>query len=189
MNYEQNRQSTQNYRHGPPVPQPDYRSPRPIEPQYQQAHRNSPKVSHQEVEINPAINLDGEDSSLFGDCVAGFITILSVFLIVLTFPFSLCACIKMVQEYERAVIFRLGKVKRGGAVGPGLFFFIPCIDQIVVRDLRTVSFDIPPQEILTKDSVTVSVDAVVYYRISSPLAAVCNVGNYASSTKLLASTT
>ena len=63
----------QNYRHGPPVPQPDYRSPRPIGPQYQQAHQNSPKVSHQEVEINPAINLDGEDSDLFGDCVAGMV--------------------------------------------------------------------------------------------------------------------
>ena len=55
--------------------------------------------------------------------------------------------------------------------------------------MRTVSFDVPPQEILTKDSVTVAVDAVVYYKIHSPLAAVCNVTNYASSTKLLASTT
>jgi len=61
--------------------------------------------------------------------------------------------------------------------------------QIVVTDLRTVSFDVPPQEILTKDSVTVAVDAVVYYKISSPLAAVCNVSDYANSTKLLASTT
>merc|ERR1719490_480278 len=95
----------------------------------------------------------------------------------------------MVQEYERAVIFRLGRVKRGGAVGPGLFFIVPCMDQIMVTDLRTVSFDVPPQEILTKDSVTVAVDAVVYYRISSPLSAVCNVADFAKSTKLLASTT
>ena len=58
-----------------------------------------------------------------------------------------------------------------------------------MTDLRTVSFDVPPQEILTKDSVTVAVDAVVYYKISSPLAAVCNVNDYAKSTKLLASTT
>ena len=63
------------------------------------------------------------------------------------------------------------------------------MDQIVVTDLRTVSFDVPPQEILTKDSVTVSVDAVVYYKISSPMFAVCNVNDYAQSTKLLASTT
>ncbi len=63
------------------------------------------------------------------------------------------------------MIFRLGRVKKGGAVGPGLFFIIPCIDTISVVDLRTVSFDVPPQEILSKDSVTVAVDAVVYYRI------------------------
>ena len=61
--------------------------------------------------------------------------------------------------------------------------------QIVVTDLRTISFDVPPQEILTKDSVTVAVDAVVYYKISSPMSAVINVSDYAKSTKLLASTT
>merc|ERR1712004_316585 len=77
--------------------------------------------------------------------------------IVITFPISLFMCIKVVQEYERAVIFRLGRIKKGGAQGPGLFFIIPCIDQCVVVDLRTVSFDVPPQEILTKDSVTVAV--------------------------------
>ena len=59
----------------------------------------------------------------------------------------------------------------------------------MVTDLRTVSFDVPPQEILTKDSVTVNVDAVVYYKIKDPMAAVCNVADYAKSTKLLASTT
>merc|ERR1712072_197481 len=95
----------------------------------------------------------------------------------------------MIQEYERAVLFRLGRVRSGGPVGPGLFFIIPCIDAIAVCDLRTVSFDVPPQEILTKDSVTVAVDAVVYYKIREPLAAVCNVADYAKSTKLLASTT
>ena len=77
----------------------------------------------------------------------------------------------------------------GGAVGPGLFFIIPCMDTIVVTDLRTVSFDVPPQEILTKDSVTVAVDAVVYFKISNPMAAVCNVNNAPQATKLLASTT
>ena len=87
------------------------------------------------------------------------------------------------------MIFRLGRIKKGGAVGPGLFFIIPCMDTIVVTDLRTVSFDVPPQEILTKDSVTVAVDAVVYYKISNPMAAVCNVEDYAKSTKLLSSTT
>merc|ERR1712213_182093 len=96
---------------------------------------------------------------------------------------------KQVQEYERAVIFRLGRVKKGGAQGPGLFFIIPCMDTIVVTDLRTVTFDVPPQEVLTKDSVTVAVDAVVYYKIRDPMAAVCNVQDSAKSTRLLASTT
>ena len=67
--------------------------------------------------------------------------------------------------------------------------FIPITFQIRVIDLRTVSFDVPPQEILTRDSVTVAVDAVVYYKISQPMAATCNVEDYSKSTKLLASTT
>ena len=85
-------------------------------------------------------------------------------------------------------MFRLGRVNREGPIGPGLMFFVPCMDNIVVTDLRTVTFDVPPQEILTKDSVTVRVDAVVYYKIKDPLAAVCNVTNYAKSTKFLGST-
>ena len=72
------------------------------------------------------------------------------------------------QEYERAVIFRLGRLVKGGAKGPGIFFIIPCIDSYEKVDLRTVSFDVPPQEVLTRDSVTVTVDAVVYYRVSNP---------------------
>jgi len=64
-----------------------------------------------------------------GGFVVVLITFLSYFLIVITFPFSLILCIRMVQEYERAVIFRLGRVKRGGAVGPGIFFVAPCMDQ------------------------------------------------------------
>merc|ERR1719370_1520504 len=122
-------------------------------------------------------------------CCGVLIMVISVLFIICTFPFSLMVCVKMVQEYERAVIFRLGRIKKGGAVGPGLFFIIPCMDSIQTVDLRTVSIDIPPQEILTKDSVTVAVDAVVYYKIMNPLAAVCNVENFASSTKLLSSTT
>eukprot|EP00096_Caligus_rogercresseyi_P008596 TRINITY_DN2769_c0_g1_i1.p1 TRINITY_DN2769_c0_g1~~TRINITY_DN2769_c0_g1_i1.p1 ORF type:complete len:275 (-),score=81.24 TRINITY_DN2769_c0_g1_i1:104-928(-) len=117
------------------------------------------------------------------------ITVLSYILVIATFPLSLFVTIKQVQEYERAIIFRLGRIKKGGAVGPGLFFIIPCIDTIQVVDLRTVSFDVPPQEILTKDSVTVAVDAVIYYKISNPLASICNVSNASSSTRLLASTT
>ena len=101
---------------------------------------------------------------------------------------------QIVQEYERAVIFRLGRLRSGGAKGPGLFLVIPCIDTYRCVDLRTGAFDVPPQEILTRDSVTVSVDAVVYFqvtilykfcisiyipilpflKVSNPLSAICN---------------
>lgn len=80
-------------------------------------------------------------------------------------------------------------IRAGGARGPGVFFVLPCIDNYCKVDLRTVSFDVPPQEVLSKDSVTVSVDAVVYYRISDPLKAVIQVANYSHSTRLLAATT
>jgi erythrocyte band 7 integral membrane protein len=120
---------------------------------------------------------------------------------------------KVVQEYQRAVIFRLGRILSGGAKGktlkkkrvfatklklnllniffkgPGLFFILPCIDNLVTVDLRTITFDVPPQEILTKDSVTVTVDAVVYFRIFDPVASVINVENAQYSTRLLAATT
>ncbi len=76
---------------------------------------------------------------------------------------------KVVQEYERAVMFRLGRILPGGARGPGMFFIVPCIDSYTKIDLRTVTFDVPPQEILTRDSVTVAVDAVVYFRIFDPV--------------------
>ncbi|XP_064616330.1 band 7 protein AGAP004871-like isoform X1 [Liolophura sinensis] len=114
---------------------------------------------------------------------------LSLFLIAVTFPFSLCLCIKVVQEYERAVIFRLGRLVSGGAKGPGLFFIIPCIDSYTKVDLRTVSFDVPPQEVLTKDSVTVAVDAVVYYRVQNACTSITNVEDANRSTRLLAQTT
>jgi len=130
-----------------------------------------------------------EDESGCGACVEGFLWVLSMIFIILTFPLSLFVTMKQVQEYERAVIFRLGKVKKGGAVGPGLFFIIPCLDSIQTVDLRTITFDVPPQEILTKDSVTVAVDAVVYFKIFNPMNSVINVQNASQSTRLLASTT
>lgn len=114
---------------------------------------------------------------------------ISYLFLVFSFPFSLCACLKVAQEYERAVIFRLGRILKGGAKGPGIFFVLPCIDTYTKVDLRTVTFDVPPQEILTKDSVTVSVDAVVYFRIFNAVISVINVEDAAKSTKLLAAST
>ncbi|XP_029723013.1 band 7 protein AGAP004871 isoform X2 [Aedes albopictus] len=130
---------------------------------------------------------DAEADSI--GCVEVLATVCSTILMVLTLPISIFLCFKVVQEYERAVIFRLGRLRSGGARGPGVFFVLPCIDNYCKVDLRTVSFDVPPQEVLTRDSVTVSVDAVVYYRIRDPLNAVVQVANYSHSTRLLAATT
>jgi len=131
--------------------------------------------------------VDGQEGA--GGCIEGLLWVLSVILCCITFPFSLFVILKQVQEYERAVIFRLGRIKKGGAMGPGLFTILPCIDNIVTVDLRLVTFDVPPQEILTKDSVTVTVDAVVYFKVFNPMASVVNVANASHATRLLASTT
>lgn len=82
----------------------------------------------------------------------------------------------------------MGRNLSGGAKGPGLFFVLPCVDEITTIDLRTITFDVPPQEILTKDSVTITVDAVVYYRIFDPVKSVNKVANAQYSTRLLAAT-
>lgn len=124
----------------------------------------------------------------FGAC--GYILIgFSYILFVLTFPLSIFLAIKIVKEYERAVILRLGRILPGGAKGPGLFFILPCIDSIMTVDLRTITFDVPPQEILSKDSVTITVDAVCYFRVFNPVISVINVENAQFSTRLLAATT
>jgi len=117
------------------------------------------------------------------------LTAVSWAIVIVTLPFSLFVCFKVVQEYERAVIFRLGRLLDGGSKGPGIFFVLPCIETYQGVDLRTITLDVPPQEVLTKDSVTVSVDAVVYYRVSNATVSVANVENAHHSTRLLAQTT
>ncbi|XP_069121367.1 stomatin-like [Argopecten irradians] len=133
------------------------------------------------------MNKDSQDGDI--GCCGYILMFFSICIVVLFFPFSLCMSIKVVQEYERAVIFRLGRVVSGGAKGPGLFFVYPCIDEFKKVDMRTVAFDVPPQEILSKDSVTVSVDAVIYCNIFDAVMSVCNVEDAFQSTKLLAATT
>jgi len=95
--------------------------------------------------------------------------------------------IRIVSEYERGVIFRLGRVQ--GAKGPGLFFIIPIIDQMVKVDLRTVTLDVPTQEAITRDNVTIRVNAVCYFRVIDPVAAVVNIANYLYATGQIAQTT
>ena len=78
---------------------------------------------------------------------AHLITFLSILLVFVTIPFSLCFAVKVVQEYERVVIFRLGRLLAGGARGPGIFFIVPCVDSYQKVDMRTLTFDVPPQEV------------------------------------------
>jgi regulator of protease activity HflC (stomatin/prohibitin superfamily) len=98
------------------------------------------------------------------------------------------ASIRVVQEYERGVIFRLGRVLPG-ARGPGLFFIIPLIDRMVKANLQVVTLDVPPQDVITKDNVTVRVNAVVYFQVFDPVKSVVEVQNYLFATSQIAQTT
>lgn len=111
-------------------------------------------------------------------------TVLIVIAILLLFVLN---AIKIVREYERVVIFRLGRLQ--GAKGPGLFFIIPIIDQVVKVDLRTITLDVPPQEIITRDNVTVSVNAIVFFRVMSPDQAITEVEDYLQATSQISQTT
>ncbi|KAI6209287.1 hypothetical protein M3Y96_00205900 [Aphelenchoides besseyi] len=139
----------------------------------------------------------GHDPTFFHDqSVAGTLDIcgyllsfFSVVFIFFTLPISAFFCVKIVNEYERAVIFRLGRLLKGGTRGPGLVLLNPLTDSCRIIDLRVLSFDIPLQEILSKDSVTIKVEVVVYFRISNATISVTNVEDSSRSTKLLAQTT
>jgi regulator of protease activity HflC (stomatin/prohibitin superfamily) len=108
-------------------------------------------------------------------------------LLILFVIILLSAAIKIVQEYERGVIFRLGRLV--GAKGPGLFFIIPIVDRMVKVDLRVVTLDVPTQEAITKDNVTVKVNAVVFFRVIDPSAAVVQVEDFKRATWNIAQTT
>jgi regulator of protease activity HflC (stomatin/prohibitin superfamily) len=97
------------------------------------------------------------------------------------------ASVKILKEYERGVLFRLGRLV--GARGPGLFFIIPYIDRMQTVDLRVITMDVPAQEIITRDNVTMKVNAVVYFRVMNPEWAVVNVFDYVRATFQIAQTT
>lgn len=95
--------------------------------------------------------------------------------------------VKVVNEYERGVIFRLGRLI--GAKGPGLFLIIPFVDRMVRVDLRVLTMDVPPQDVITKDNVTVRVDAVIYFRVVDPNASVVKVLDFVRATSQISQTT
>jgi regulator of protease activity HflC (stomatin/prohibitin superfamily) len=115
--------------------------------------------------------------------LARMLTAMGYMLAIPLFPMA----IKIVQEYERGVIFRLGRLV--GARGPGLFFIIPIVERMVKIDLRIVTMDVPRQDVITQDNVTVKVDAVIYFRVTDPEDAVVKVVDFIRATSLVAQTT
>jgi regulator of protease activity HflC (stomatin/prohibitin superfamily) len=116
---------------------------------------------------------------------AALIALAAVALILILFLF---AAIKVAREYERGVIFRLGRLLPEPK-GPGLFILIPVVDRMVKVDLRTITLNVPPQEVITKDNVPVRVNAVAYFRIVEPKAAIVQVENFMAATSQIAQTT
>jgi regulator of protease activity HflC (stomatin/prohibitin superfamily) len=110
------------------------------------------------------------------------IGVIVVFVLIILFM-----AIKIVTEYERGVIFRLGRLV--GARGPGLFFIIPFVDRMVKVDLRVITLDVPPQDVITRDNVTVRVNAVVYFRVVDPESSVVKVLDFIRATSQISQTT
>jgi regulator of protease activity HflC (stomatin/prohibitin superfamily) len=114
--------------------------------------------------------------------------LMSVFLVVAVLAITMLpSAVRVLREYERGVVFRLGKLI--GAKGPGLVLLIPIVDRMVRMDLRVVTIDVPKQEVMTRDNVPATVDAVLYFRVTDPEAAVIKVENFLKATSLIAQTT
>jgi regulator of protease activity HflC (stomatin/prohibitin superfamily) len=120
--------------------------------------------------------------------VAGFGFLVVAFAVVLFVIFLVASAVRIVNEYERGVIFRLGRV-RGPAKGPGLFFLVPIRDKMLKVDLRTVTMDVPPQDVITRDNVPARVNAVIYFRVMDPNRSVVEVENYVLATSQISQTT
>jgi regulator of protease activity HflC (stomatin/prohibitin superfamily) len=114
--------------------------------------------------------------------------IVAIVLIVFLLVLYIVAAVRVVREYERGIVFRLGRLLPEPK-GPGLFFLIPIVDRMVKVDLRTITLNIPPQEVITKDNVPVRVNAVAYFRIISPKDAIVQVENFMVATSQIAQTT
>ncbi|VDP72713.1 unnamed protein product [Echinostoma caproni] len=139
------------------------------------------------TKIDP-VDLEPDDHGACGYIVL----ILAVIFYILLFPILVFFSFRVIQSYERGVRLRLGKLRKhkGSTVmGSGIQFVLPCIDVVQKVDMRTISQSIPPQEVLTKDSVTVTVDAIVYMRVVEPASAILRVENWRLSTQMLAVST
>src|SRR5678815_760603 len=111
------------------------------------------------------------------------------FFFAILFMLVVLRSIRIVNEYERGVLFRLGRVDPANLKGPGLRIIWPLIDRMQKVDLRTVTMDVPPQEVITKDNVTIKVNAVIYFSVMNPIDAVLKIANHYVATSLYAQTT
>ncbi len=118
----------------------------------------------------------------------GLIGLVALVILVVFILSVAASAIKIVNEYERGVIFRLGRIQ-GGPKGPGLFILLPFIDNMIKVDLRTVTMDVPPQDIITRDNVPARVNAVVYFRVVDPNNSVVEVENFVQATSQISQTT
>ena len=119
--------------------------------------------------------------------VAGFGVVVVAVFAAIVLLFLIGSAVRIVNEYERGVIFSLGRIK--GAKGPGLFFLVPIRDKMIKVDLRTVTMDVPPQDVITRDNVPARVNAVVYFRVVDPNKSVIEVENYVLATSQISQTT
>ncbi|KAM9325365.1 podocin [Gastrophryne carolinensis] len=149
-------------------------------------------ASDQETEIMALLEIGQKDEAV-KPMALKMCEVLLVFccllLVVFTLPLSIWFCVKIVREYERAVIFRLGRLLPGRARGPGLFFYLPCLDKCHKMDFRIKTFEVPFHQIVTKDLVTLEVDAVCYYRLENASLFVTTVSNISHTLQLLIQST
>nr|XP_027790847.1 podocin isoform X2 [Marmota flaviventris] len=131
---------------------------------------------------------EGIESSGLGAC-EWLLVLASLFFIILTLPFSIWFCIKIVQEYERVIIFRLGHLLPGRPKGPGLFFFLPCLDTYHKVDLRLQTLEIPFHEIVTKDMFIMEIDAICYYRMENASLLLSSLAHVSKAVQFLVQTT
>uniref|UniRef100_A0A7E4WCL3 PHB domain-containing protein n=1 Tax=Panagrellus redivivus TaxID=6233 RepID=A0A7E4WCL3_PANRE len=158
-----------------------------LEPLQSEPVMANPEAETSTVSITmPSANADPVPNADFlSRLMIGF----SYFVITISFPVSLWFCFRVIREYERGVWLRLGRLAQKDPVRPGLQFVIPWIDQIRIVDMRVKTLNVMPQAILTRDSVTVSVDAVIYTRVMNPTSSVLNVTHEKYATELLGQTT
>ncbi|NWR56269.1 PODO protein, partial [Bucorvus abyssinicus] len=149
-------------------------------------------ISDEEMEAMALLDSEQQEEGVkspgLGIC-EWVLTVLSFLIVIMTFPISVWFCMKVVREYERAIVFRLGHLLPGRPRGPGLFFFLPCLDTYHKVDLRLKTLEIPFHQVVTKDMVTLEIDAVCYYRLENASLLLTTLTSISSAIQLLVQTT